>query len=215
MKTGKLFFTLLIIVGFSSCKYMAPSELKLEKNITDSITTIHPFANSTGFRIDINNSSDSAALFYLTPLSIDFRNYETLIQDIVRPEMSDKEKAIRLWKFSSSWTVLGIPPARNQQTCDPLKLFISLEYALCGGINGALSNLFTLAGLRSRVYSLYGHVVAEVFYCNAWHMFDADRDIYFTNNLGEVASVDYISKHPEIIAMSKDKLRNWGGPLTI
>jgi hypothetical protein len=205
------FFALLLFAA--GCRQNASEFSIAEKTITDSVTLIKlPEASQfSGLEINISNPSDSPAIFYLTPASIDFRNYETLIAGIIKPAMSDEEKAIALWKFTSSWAVLGIPPARNQQPCDPLKLFNSLEYALCGGTNGALANLFSLAGLKSRVYNLQGHVVAEVFYQQAWHMFDADRNVFFTGEKGEIASVEYISKHPEIIEGQKERIRNWGG----
>jgi hypothetical protein len=205
------FFALLLFTA--GCRQNASEFSIAEKTITDSVTLIKlPKASELSeMEISISNPSDSPTLFYLTPASIDFKNYETLIAGIIKPAMSDEEKAIALWRFTSSWVVLGIPPARNQQPCDPLKLFNSLEYALCGGINGALANLFSLAGLKSRVYNLQGHVVAEVFYQQAWHMFDADRNVFFSGDKGKIVSVEYISKHPEIIKTQKERIRNWAG----
>jgi hypothetical protein len=53
-------------------------------------------------------------------------------------------------------------------------------------------------------------VVAEVYYNNGWHMFDADQNVYFTDSTGEVVSLNYVSSHPELFLSGKNKLHNYG-----
>lgn len=203
------------IVGLSvtSCGSNGCRVTSIEQTISDTATVFQLLRDSKIAELQVNISpvGHSPVQFYLTPQEIDFKNYQTLVAGIVNPSMTDRQKAFYLWRFTAEWCAGGIPPARNREPCDPLKLFNSIEFALCGGINSALSNLYSLAGLRSRVYHLSGHVVAEVYYDSVWHMFDADRNIYFMNDKGDVADVKYISEHPEIIKAQRDKIRNWAG----
>src|SRR4051812_44184424 len=109
------------LLWFSSCKHSTHEIFRLEETINDSATVIRlPDSSATDIQVEIRNASDSAVQFYLTPPGIDFKNYQTLIAGIIKPEMSEEEKAKALWKFASSWTSLGIPPARNQEPCNPL-----------------------------------------------------------------------------------------------
>ena len=195
------------------CTNDSSKRIVSKESIQNSIALFQLEGNPkcSALEINISNPNTSLVQFYITPKAIDFGSYQTLIAGIIKPEMTEKEKALKLWNFTSKWSKMGIPPSRNREPCDPLKLFNSIEFALCGGINSALANLDSLAGLRSRVYHLSGHVVSEVFYNDEWHMFDADRSIYFLDDKGEVASVEYISNHPEIIYAQRNRIRNWAG----
>lgn len=61
-----------------------------------------------------------------------------------------------------------------------------------GFCNSAAANFVYLAqhyGFPARVVKLEGHVVAEIFYENGWHMFDPSYARYILNDYGSVASI--------------------------
>jgi len=49
--------------------------------------------------------------------------------------------------------------------------------------------LASLAGLQARLIGLSGHVVAEIYFENGWHFFDADGRVYFENENGHIYSL--------------------------
>lgn len=58
---------------------------------------------------------------------------------------------------------------------EPLALLNFWSYALCGDTTAALTRLATAYGIPARKIPLNGHVAAEYFYDNAWHVLDADQ----------------------------------------
>jgi hypothetical protein len=201
---------LLFLAGgliLSSCSNKV-SSTNTAQNIqaADSITLVK-LRHADSYKISITNNSNTPSKFYLTPARYNFQSYQTLLADIIKPGSTDKEKAIAIWRFTESWTYHSVSAMQQRLPHDPLRLFNSFESGLCDDRNAALTNIFLLAGLKAHAYHLEGHVVAEVFYENGWHMYDADWNLYFKDDNGNVASVEYISNHPEAIC----KERSSGG----
>ncbi len=59
---------------------------------------------------------------------------------------------------------------------EPLALLNFWSYGLCGDSTVALSRLATHYGIPARKIPLNGHVAAEYFYDDAWHVFDTDQN---------------------------------------
>jgi hypothetical protein len=197
---------IILIVLINGCSEVKEKTVYTERNISDSVTVIKMPDTSKVDAVSLRfTTNDSGVTFSLTPKQYDFSTYESLVSSIVTPIMSDKDKAFTLWEFVSDWVYYCLPAVRKKQMYDPLKMLNSFECGICGSINATLANLDSLAGLRSRVYSLKGHVVTEVFYDNSWHMFDADQHVFFEDSIGSVASVDYISRHPELIKFTSKR----------
>lgn len=62
---------------------------------------------------------------------------------------------------------------------DPLKYFAHYGYGVCDDAARAEAALMGLAGMRSRIWWLSGHVVPETFAGGAWRLFDPAYKIYF------------------------------------
>jgi hypothetical protein len=62
---------------------------------------------------------------------------------------------------------------------EPLALLNFWSYALCGDTTSALTRLAAGYGIPARKIPLNGHVAAEYFYDNAWHVFDADQNLTY------------------------------------
>lgn len=186
-----------------SCTGHRHTKVEVEQGrVHDSITTVNlkydNEVNST--RVTITNTANTPTQFYLTPSTYDFGSTRGLVESITKGASTDEEKAIAIWQFVKDNTYHGLPVASAHLPHEPIRLLSSFGSGLCDDRNTALAILFNKGnGLEARVVELGGHMVAEVNYDNAWHMFDADLGVYYLDNKGKVASVQYISKHPEIV----------------
>lgn len=67
---------------------------------------------------------------------------------------------------------------------DPLKFLVEYGEGPCHAAATAQAELMELAGLRSRVWWLSGHVVPETYAGGAWRLFDPDQKVYFAAKSG-------------------------------
>jgi hypothetical protein len=82
--------------------------------------------------------------------------------------------------------------------CDPLVL-LELAEMRCGHIARVAVDLFSANGFNARLVQLGGHVIAEVYYDNAWHYLDADvfgGGETIVNNKGIIPSIAELSREP-------------------
>lgn len=84
---------------------------------------------------------------------------------------------------------------------DPLVL-LTLGEMRCGHIARVAVDLFESGGYKGRIVQLGGHVIAEIYYDNSWHYFDADAfggGETIINKDGVIPSVAELSKTPYVI----------------
>ena len=92
---------------------------------------------------------------------------------------------------------------------DPMKTIHVYGYGQCCCASSNIEGLARYIGLPARGRILNAHSVPEVFYDDAWHLFDASLMNYFLKEDGKVASVDEIRRavrgwweaHPEHAGM--------------
>jgi hypothetical protein len=89
------------------------------------------------------------------------------------------ERATAIWRYVCDRRVYGEPATEGREEHDVLKFLGSYGYGFCDDTARAVATLAELSGLRGRVWSLDGHVVAEVLAGGHWRMFDADQQAYF------------------------------------
>ena len=124
-------------------------------------------------------------------------------KSFIKEGMSDKEKALAIFNTEVTFQQADVPPAEYLQREDsvldnPSSCSTSTGHTLCSVSLGEFMCLARYVGLPARCYTINGHVVPEIFYDNAWHMFDADLIEYFPKADGMIASlqeiVDAVSK---------------------
>jgi hypothetical protein len=149
---------------------------------------------------------------------------DDILNSILKPEMTDGEKAMAIYRFASSIEVqchennrrVGPPypddksnPSRNtfKERANPLK---AANYYYCSGCSLSAANFVILcrhAGLIARavwmcpldVYET--HCVAEVWYDGGWHLFDPEeRSFYLGDDNITVASYETLHKNPSLVA---------------
>ena len=62
---------------------------------------------------------------------------------------------------------------------EPAPMLNFWGYGLCGETTASLTKLATTYGISARKITLNGHVAAEYFYDNAWHILDADQNVCY------------------------------------
>lgn len=97
---------------------------------------------------------------------------------------------------------LSAPFEGYYETRIPWRLFRGYGFGGCDQEAYPLAWLWHLSGFSSRVVTLPGHVVAEVYYDNAWHMYDSNHRVFYLNPDGTVASVAQIMANPTLVAQA-------------
>ena len=129
----------------------------------------------------------------------DLTSIASILASITNKQMSDEHRAIAIWKFLVDWRYHDYPAENRGEVHDPLKLVNVYGYGFCDDSAAAFCRLASEAGIKARSYGLSGHVVAEAFYGNAWHMFDPDHQVFYRNENQEVASVAELERNPQWI----------------
>jgi len=107
--------------------------------------------------------------------AIDTRSLKSIVDSIIRPEMSDKEKARRIYEFEVANRFHAT--TQDDEVPDVVKRVNAYGYSLCYDESKAISDLWRAAGLKVRQGFPNGHSLAEVFYEGAWHLLDSDESI--------------------------------------
>ncbi|MCL2648686.1 MAG: transglutaminase-like domain-containing protein [Phycisphaerales bacterium] len=116
-------------------------------------------------------------------------------KSVIKPTMTDAEKALAIWQTVVKFRHHDSPAPREYLFNDPdvydaIKLFNVYGYCTGKSAQPAFLSLARAAGFQARHLSIYRFGVPEVFYNNAWHMYDPAMISYFPKTDGSIASVD-------------------------
>ncbi|MFH1264378.1 MAG: transglutaminase domain-containing protein, partial [Planctomycetota bacterium] len=154
----------------------------------------------------------------------DWYSVDSILRGVLKPGMTDAEKAIAIWAFTASHEVqchennrrVGPPypdpkshPSRNgfKERANPVK---ALNSYYSSGCSLAAANFVVLcrhAGLSARAVWLClpeeyeNHCVGEALYDGGWHLFDPEcRCFYLEADNLSVASYATLHKNPKLAA---------------
>jgi hypothetical protein len=162
---------------FSVREQTFPNHAVIPLASTIQFSLAEPLKN---FRYELTNKSDHAL-----PAPILFRDdrwdsaTELVAQAGFKSIPDEVERAVAIWRFVCPRRVFGDPPTEGVEEHDVIKFFAHYGYGFCDDTARALATLAELSGLKSRVWELDGHVVAEVMANGRWRMLDADQQAYF------------------------------------
>lgn len=128
---------------------------------------------------------------------------EEIVAGVIRPGMTDDQKARALWSFARDNRYHWWPPTMGLDDRDAVKLFNVYGYGQCSDVSDALAALFVAAGLPARQWVIgnWEHSVAEAFYDGSWHMLDPDRDgLYLAADNRTLAGVEDLIANPSLVA---------------
>lgn len=133
--------------------------------------------------------------------SHDFHSYAELAKTLVRPGMSDLEKAVAVYRFSAgNFYSAGIGFGGTEMT----RFLNAYGYAFCWGQADFQHLLYEAVGLRARAPRLKGHSSVEVLIDGKWRMLDAFmRLIVPARELDGLATGDELHRHPELWERSR------------
>ena len=130
--------------------------------------------------------------------TVDCSTNETILRDVLKPNMKDEEKAIALFNFFRQrvYHYVNISESR-----DPLMTLNTIGNTLCGSQGTCMKGLLMAAGIKARVVHHTGHTFYEAFYDNQWHGFDTFTNLYiFTKgDKPHIASYDELTANPSLI----------------
>src|SRR5689334_18480485 len=122
----------------------------------------------------------------------DVSSVEAWKKSFIKDGMSDKEKALAVWRTIATFQHQDAPPSeflQNEGTVyDAIKMMNVYGYSYCGVASCEMASLARYVGVQARVRTINAHVVPELFYDGKWHLMDASLITYYLNPDGEIAS---------------------------
>lgn len=159
-------------------------------------------------RIRIENVGLDDAVFSFKLNGQFFKSTDDVIQAIQRFENAVDNEPIqqKTWRFVCASIAYNLPLVQNHWQQSPLILLNSIGYDKCGNQAELLAFLWRKLGFDTRIWSLKGHIVPEVFADGRWQMFDPSNQVYYLNQHGKVASVEELANTPALITNPVQKV---------
>ncbi len=142
----------------------------------------------------------------------DLYDLDSYVKSIIKPGMTQKQRAITLWRAYSRqmyhWNnpveYPLIKPGQYNDVTDPIRLMNVYGYTLCFCSAEGMEALWRQAGLEAREFGLPGHVSNEVWFDGQHHYLDMEFKGYLTRPDGVIASARECGQRPaEIVASAK------------
>jgi len=117
-------------------------------------------------------------------------------QSFIKDGMSDKDKALAVWKTVVMFQHQDAPPLEylelENTVMDPIRLFNVYGYSFCSVATSHVLALARHAGLEGRGWTINRHCVSEVRFDGQWRLLDASLINYFPKADGSIAGVEEI-----------------------
>jgi hypothetical protein len=115
----------------------------------------------------------------------------------IKPDMSDQDKAIAIWKTVVKYRHQNPPPnefLQNEKNVhDVMKTIHVYGYGMCCCASANVEQLARHIGFKARGWAITAHSVPEVFYGGKWRLLDGSLMNYFRTADGSLAGVEQIS----------------------
>jgi hypothetical protein len=113
----------------------------------------------------------------------------------IKNGMSDQEKALAIWRTVVRYRHQCPPPGEylcpDRNVHDPLKTIHVYGYGMCCCASSNVDALARYLGMKATCRGI-GHMIAEVWYDNGWHMLDGSLQQVFTRPDGKIAGAEEI-----------------------
>ena len=128
----------------------------------------------------------------------DLRSVKAIVARAIEPGMTDKEKAMALWwqQIQHRFHYGG----DNKELLSPVKSLNVYGHNTCGNDSICLAGLWKAAGLKVAPARLIGHCVTQVFYDDAWHLYDGDmHSLYLLRDNETIAGEQDLVRDHDLI----------------
>ncbi len=123
-----------------------------------------------------------------------------ILNEILTPNMTDRDKALSIWKFLVDNRYHDQPAHNDIEVHDPVRFLNVYGYGFCDDSATNFMVLAEQADLKARVWGLSGHVVPEAHFDGDWHMLDPDGEIYYLDDDSKtISSIKTLEQRPDII----------------
>jgi len=117
----------------------------------------------------------------VTDQSVDCSSIESIVKGVVKPGMTDREKALAIYHWYRR--VVCHHRYMGADRRDVLRMINSYGFQLCGSQAAVVRLLLNAAGVKARVISgsggsELGHTVIEAWWDDKWHVFDTMTSFY-------------------------------------
>ncbi len=125
----------------------------------------------------------------------DFRTLQELVTGALRPEMTDRDKAIALWRLQTTHRFHAT--TGDAEVNDPVKAFNVYGYTTCGDDSVCLAGLWRTAGFKVRPARVVGHCITQVHYDGRWNLLDGDMGPFYLlrDNVTIAGEQDLVRDH--------------------
>lgn len=170
--------------------------------------TCHHFTRKSNFvkNFILETSDSSRALISIQNIknkSVEFNfslnnKFYSSVNDFIRKNSkpTDSEQFV-LDLFNAQINSFVHENLFNEWGAMPLISLNSKGFAICGKQSEIFSQIMFNAGFPARIISLNGHAVCEIYYKNAWHLFDTDRKTFFTKD-NKILSYKELVQSPQM-----------------
>lgn len=199
---------------------LAPSGSAQEKRQATTVETadaafdvdLRGVTSLNGASITIRNlgSNTIGMPWVSTPGAVAPLNADAIVRQIRSGgAMTDPEFATAVWRFvlehSTAYCSAGSAFDGWASASNPMHILHGYGFACCDQSAIVLTWLWGAAGFKTRIAMMNFHTVAEVYYGEAWHMFDADHRVYYlARDNTTVASVEQIIADPFLVERTAD-----------
>jgi hypothetical protein len=132
----------------------------------------------------------------------DFRSPKEIVAGAVRPGMSERERAIAIWRRQTThrFHAGADDPAEMH---DPVKVFNVYGYTTCGDDSICLAGLWHAAGFEVSPGRLLGHRTSQVFFDGRWNFLDGDLGpLYLLRDNATIASEPDLVRDHDLLKRS-------------
>jgi len=193
-------FTLLLLVMGATLLYCGSggdSDYRVNENTSSRITSVRITNDSSseiGFNIAVNGKA-----FYTKD--------DEIIAEInsMAAEYANEPFYRKLWRYLVKNRYHFDPYTGDVWGHSPVLYLNSIGFGFCDDVAAVYYFLATRAGYQARVWNLNGpdfttgHVVPEVLVKDHWEMYDPDMEVYYWNEIGQVAKVEELGDFPKLI----------------
>ncbi|MCX7591919.1 MAG: transglutaminase-like domain-containing protein [Kiritimatiellae bacterium] len=139
------------------------------------VVVIAGFVSSTIFAT-AENDTELRGVWVTSSGSVDTSTPKSIVRDLVKPGMTDEEKALAIFNWYRRVIFPHAYLADDRR--DVLRQINSYGNTLCGSHAAVLGWLMREAGFKTRCVFINngGHTFLDVFYDNAWHSLDPETD---------------------------------------
>ncbi|HEV3255851.1 MAG TPA: alpha/beta hydrolase, partial [Gemmataceae bacterium] len=123
------------------------------------------------------------------------RTLKEMVAGALRPGMTDREKAIALWRLQTTHRFHAT--TNDAEVNDPVKAFNVYGYTTCGDDSICLAGLWKTAGFKVRPARVVGHCITQVHYDGRWNLLDGDMGPFYLlrDNVTIASEQDLVRDH--------------------